>query len=60
MSLPDSGGHYYDADTGGFVGIARRNVGNAVAEIKSGDAGSQAVGVGIGFLISAVAIDRLR
>lgn len=59
MSLPDSGGHYYDSDEGGIIGVARRNVGNAVAEITSGDAGGRAVGVAIGFVASTVVADRL-
>lgn len=48
-SLPDSGGHYYDSDSGGFLSVARRNFSAAKAEVTSGDAGKAAVGTAIGF-----------
>ena len=57
--LQDSGGHYYDADTPGVVGVVRRNVSSALAEVTSGKAGGAAVGVAIGF-VAAGLIDRLR
>lgn len=47
-SLPDSGGAYYDADTGGVVGILKRNVGEAQARIRNGSAGGAAVGFAVG------------
>lgn len=50
-ALPDSGGHYYDADKGGLIAVARRNVANARGELTSGDAGANAVGVAVGFAI---------
>ena len=48
QSLPDSGGAYFDTDSGGVVGIVRRNVGAAVAQVRNGDAGATAVGFAIG------------
>lgn len=58
-SLPDSGGHYYDSDTGGLTGTLRRNFGNAKAEITSGSAGATAVGTAIGFIVAAMFGKRL-
>lgn len=50
MSLETSGGHYYDADTGGVVGIVRRNVEKARAELTSGGVGATAAGVTVGMV----------
>lgn len=57
--LQDSGGHYYDADTPGVVGVVRRNVSSAIAEVTSGKAGGAAIGVAIGFAAAGF-VDRLR
>lgn len=49
-ALPDSGGHYYDRDSGGVISVIERNAHTAVNELKSGDAGALAVG----FTLSAL------
>lgn len=59
QSLQDSGGHYYDGDTGGITGIARRNVAAARSEITSGSAGAAAIGTAVGF-IAAGAVKSWR
>lgn len=51
QSLPDSGGAYFDVDSGGVVGVVRRNVGAAFGEIQSGDAGGKAVGFAVGLAV---------
>lgn len=58
-SLPDSGGHYYDNDTGGISGMLKRNYGKAKAEITSGSAGATAVGTAIGFVAAGMLSKRL-
>ena len=54
-TLEDSGGHYYDADSPGPVGIARRNIRAAMAEVTSGGAGAAAIGLTIGFVVAGIA-----
>lgn len=48
QSLPDSGGAYYDLDSGGVMGTLRRNFGEARAALTSGEAGGRAVAVAVG------------
>lgn len=52
MPLETSGGHYFDEDTGGLRGIARRNVAEARSVIESGEFGSMAVSFAAGTLLA--------
>lgn len=52
--MKDTGGHYYDTDTGGITGAVRRNFSSAKAEITSGSAGSAAIGTAIGFVAAGL------
>lgn len=47
--LPDSGGHYYDNDTGGLSGVVKRNYAKARAHVSSGEAGATIVASAVGF-----------
>lgn len=53
MPLETSGGHYFDQDTGGVVGVARRNVAEARSVVMSGEFGSMAVSFAAGTLLAA-------
>lgn len=54
-SLPDSGGAYFDAETVGFRGAARRWYGQAKDAVLSGDPAATAVGfaAGSGLIMAA-------
>lgn len=56
--LPDSGGHYYDRDSGGVVSVIERNANAAVSELKSGDAGGMIAGFTIASLF-VMAVKRV-
>lgn len=50
-ALPDSGGAYYDGETGSPVGIVKRNVAAAFAKVRSGEVGGEAVGFAVGLAV---------
>jgi hypothetical protein len=54
-SLTDSGGAYFDADSGGVMGVGRRWFGKAKDAVLSGDPAATAVGfaAGSGLIMAA-------
>lgn len=48
MSLPETGGSYFDADSGGPIAVAQRNAKGALNAVRSGDVGAQAAAYAIG------------
>lgn len=54
-SLPDTKGAYFDADSGGVVGVGRRWYGQAKGAVLSGDPAATAVGfaAGSGLIMAA-------
>lgn len=59
-SLPDSGGAYFDADSGGVGGIARRWYGKGKGAVLSGDPAATAIGfaAGTGLFMAAKYVNR--
>lgn len=54
-SLTTSGGAYFDADSGGVVGVARRWYRNGMGALKSGEPASIAVGAVVGTVFVSAA-----